>query len=206
MNLEQRTVALLDLIEQYRVRRCAELLDPARAEARDTARGALAEARRRVHTAVVEERKRGATEVGALMAALATDRRLAHQRHDARVLTQAWRTLEERLIERWNGPRTRAQWVDAYLQLALATLPRDAAGWRIEYEPAWNEVERAIARERLQRGGIRAVEFVLLDELTAGLRIISGHNVLDATLAGLTDDRTQLEGRLLHHLREPEPA
>jgi hypothetical protein len=84
MDLERRTAALLDLIDQYRARRQSELLQPALAEARATVRTALGEARRRVHTAIVEERKRCAIEVGAVMAALATDRRLAHQRHDVR--------------------------------------------------------------------------------------------------------------------------
>jgi len=42
--------------------------------------------------------------------------------------------------------------------------------------------------------------------IAAGFRIIGGHNVLDATLDGLLADRTQLEGRLLHHLKEEEIA
>jgi hypothetical protein len=81
MNLEQRTAALLELVGQYRARRFAELLEPAQAEARQVVRAALADARRRVHTAIVEERKRYAIEVGAVEAALATDRRLFQQRH-----------------------------------------------------------------------------------------------------------------------------
>jgi hypothetical protein len=141
-----------------------------------------------------------------MMAALATDRRLPHQRHDVRVLAQAWQGLRERLNERWTDPSKRASWVDAYLQRALATLPREAAGWRIEYEREWNEAERAAARDRLRRAGIDPLQFFQLESVGAGLRIVSGNNVLDATLAGLTDDRTQLEGRLLHHLREEQPA
>ena len=91
MRLEQRTTALLDLVEQYRSRRCADLLDPARAEARETVRAAIADARRRVSTAIAEERKRFDAEVGAVEAALATDRRLSAQRHAVRT---AGRSLE----------------------------------------------------------------------------------------------------------------
>ena len=38
--------------------------------------------------------------------------------------------------------------------------------------------------------------------LTAGFRVRAGHNMLDATLAGLLADRKGLEGRLLHHLEQ----
>ena len=109
MNLEQRTAALLELVAQYRTRRFAELLEPAHAEARETRRAALAEARRRVHTAIVEERKRRALEVGAVEAALATDRRLSHQRHAVQLLDGAWRDLRARLVARWDAAPTRAE-------------------------------------------------------------------------------------------------
>jgi hypothetical protein len=38
--------------------------------------------------------------------------------------------------------------------------------------------------------------------MRAGFRVVSGNNVLDATIDGLLADRTQLEGRLLHHLQQ----
>jgi hypothetical protein len=201
MNLEQRTAALLDLVEQYRVRRFAELLEPAHAEARQTARAALAEARRRVHTAIVEERKRYALEVGAVEAALATDRRLAQQRHAVTLLAAAWHELRVRLVARWDGAPTRAAWVRAYLQRALRAVPCGAGGWRIDTHPAWNDGERAHWIEQLRVDGITPVAVEPSAAIAAGFRVVSGNNVLDATLEGLLADRTQLEGRLLHHLQ-----
>lgn len=201
MNLEQRTAALLDLVEQYKVRRCAELLEPAQAEARATIRTALSEARRRVSTAIAEERKRRTLEVGAVEAALATDRRLAEQRHAVHLLTGAWRDLRTRLIARWAAAPTRAQWVDAHLQRALRAVP-PSTGWRIEYHPLWTESERLSERGRLTAGGIDEVRFVEAADIVAGFRIVGGHNVLDATIDGLLADRTQLEGRLLQHLQQ----
>lgn len=204
MNLEHRVTALLDLVEQFRARRQAELIDPARAEARETIRTALAESRRRVRTAIAEERKRYAAEVGAVEAALATDRRLASQRHSVRLLGAAWHALRERLVARWDNAETRAQWVMAHLDRALKAVPHHASGWQIEHHPAWSENERAHARERLRIEGVMPVQFDTAVGIAAGFRVVSGHNVLDATLEGLVADRTQLEGRLLHHL-EPEP-
>jgi hypothetical protein len=205
MNLDERMVALLELVEQFRARRHAELIEPARAEARETIRIALAESRRRVRTAIAEERKRYATEVGAVEAALATDRRLASQRHSVRLLGDAWHALRERLVARWDHPETRAQWVAAHLDRALKAVPHQDSGWQIEHHPAWSQQERGHACDRLRIDGITPVQFEATEGIAAGFRVISGHNVLDATLDGLVADRTQLEGRLLHHL-EPVAA
>jgi hypothetical protein len=204
MNLERRTAALLDLVEQYRARRFAELLEPARAEAHQAVHAALAEARRRVHTAIVEERKRYALEVGAVEAALATDRRLAHQRHAVRLLEVAWRELRARLVARWDAADTRAHWVRAYLKRALRAVPCSAEGWRIETHPAWTEAERTYWTGQLRIDGVAAARFELAPAISAGFRVVSGNNVLDATLEGLLADRAQLEGRLLHHLQRDE--
>lgn len=202
MNLEQRTAALLELVAQYRTRRFAELLEPAHAESRETLRAALAEARRRVHTAIVEERKRRALEVGAVEAALATDRRLSHQRHAVQLLNGAWRDLRARLVARWDTAPTRAEWIAAYLKRALRSVPCAPGGWRIQTHPGWTAAERAHWIEQLRIDGVTPVAFEAGSDISAGFRVVSGNNVLDATIDGLLADRTQLEGRLLHHLQQ----
>ena len=202
MNLEKRTVALLDLVEQYRARRFTDLLEPAQREARQTVRAALAEAHRRVHTAIVEERKRCALEVGAVEAALATDRRLSQQRHAVQLLNTAWRELRARLVAQWDAAPTRAQWIAAYLQRALRSVPCAAGGWRIVTHPAWTAAERSHWVEQLRIDGVAPVVFETSDAISAGFRVVSGNNVLDATVEGLLADRSQLEGRLLHHLQQ----
>jgi len=204
MNLEQRTQALLALVEQYRERRFGELLEPARAEARDTLRSARVDGRRRVFTAIAEERKRRAIEVGAIEAALATDRRLAAQRHAVHLLGGAWHDLRARLIARWHAESTRAQWIESYLQRAVQAVPTGTHGWRIEYHPSWSEPERTHQLQRLHTEGVGPVIFEEDPGIAAGFRIVGGHNVLDATLDGMLADRTQLEGQLLHHLNEEE--
>jgi len=202
MNLEQRTAALLELVEQYRTRRFAELLEPAQAEARQVVRAAIADARRRVHTAIVEERKRYATEVSAVEAALATDRRLFQQRHAVQLLGTAWHELRARLVARWDAAPTRAQWVSAYLRRALRSVPSASGGWRIQTHPAWNDGEQAHWVEQLRIDGVTAVQFEPDAAISAGFRVVSGNNMLDATIEGLLADRAQIEGRLLHYLQE----
>lgn len=204
MNLEQRTAALLELVEQYRTRRFAELLEPAQAEARQVVRAAIADARRRVHTAIVEERKRYATEVSAVEAALATDRRLFQQRHAVQLLGTAWHELRARLVARWDAAPTRAQWVSAYLRRALRSVPSASGGWRIQTHPAWNDGEQAHWVEQLRIDGVTAVQFEPDAAISAGFRVVSGNNMLDATIEGLLADRAQIEGRLLHYLQEEQ--
>jgi len=201
MNLEQRTQALLDLVEQYRTRRSAELLEPAMAEARATRRAARAESRRRVTTAIAEERKRMALEVGTVEAALATDRRLASQRHAVQLLTDAWRDLRARLRMRWDDESSRARWTERHLKRALQAVP-PTAGWLVQFHRAWTEPERVRAQQWLDAHGGPAVRFEEDASIEAGFRIVGGHNVLDATLEGLLADRAQLQGRLLHFLQQ----
>ena len=204
MNLEKRTTALLDLVERYKARRCAELLEPAHAEAHEVVRTAIADARRRVATAIEEERKRYTAEVGAVEASLATERRLSAQRHAVRLLAAAWGDLRERLQARWTTADARRQWTQAYLTRALQAVPHDATGWRIEHHAAWTEAERAPWAQWLRQHGVSGLEFTEARDIAAGFRVVCGHNVLDATLDGLLADRAQLEGRLLHHLKQGE--
>ncbi len=119
------------------------------------------------------------------------------------LLAGAWRDLRTRLIARWAASPTRTEWIEAHSQRGLRAVP-PATGWRIEYQPLWDEDERKRQRERLQAGGVSEISFVEAADIAAGFRIVGGHNVLDATLEGLLADRSQLEGRLLHHLEQQE--
>lgn len=200
MNLVERTTALIETVDQYRVERCATLLDPARAEARAIVKAALGDGRRRVTTAIDEERKRLRRDVAAVEASLATERRLVAQQRAVRQLGLAWTALRAALVERWNRSAARASWVDAHVARGLECLATDVE-WRIRHHPAWTEEERAHARAGLQSRGIRAV-FEEDPTLAAGFVVTCGHNVLDASLDGLLADRASIEGRLLQRLEE----
>ena len=155
-------------------------------------------------TAIAEERKRRTLEVGAIEAALATDRRLAAQRHAVQLLGGAWRDLRARLIARWAAAPTRTQWIEraSAARIAGRSSRRPAGGSSTTRSGA--RPERTREHERLREGGVTEVRFVEAPDIAAGFRIVGGHNVLDATLDGLLADRTQLEGRLLQHLKEEE--
>lgn len=200
MNLAERSEALLALVERHQSDRCEVILHPADAESRTLIRSALADGRRRVATAIAEERRRMRSVVGALEAALHTERRIAAQRHVVRTLALAWDALRAELFSRWRDPTLRAGWIDAYLARACAAFD-PTARWRIRHHPAWTADERGEVAARLAAQGI-AVDFIEDPQIGAGFVVACGHNALDASLDGLLADRAQIEGRLLQLLDE----
>jgi len=203
LTLEQRTAALLALVEEYRARRCAELLDPAREQARSLLRDARAEGRQRVHTTIAEARQRVASEVGAEQARLATERRLAEQRRAMLVLQQAWTELRAALRGRWLDVKARRRWLDAHLARALRVLPPER--WQVEYAAGWAPGERESFAERIAAAGVADASWQAREDIDGGIRIRAGNNVVDATIDGLLADRAAIEGRLLDLLQEEAP-
>ena len=200
LTLEQRTAALLALVEDYRARRCAELIDPARSQARDLLRHARAEGRQRVHTTIGEARQRLAGEVGAAQARLATDRRLAQQHRAVLVLQEAWSALRAALRARWQDAHARSRWLDAHLARALRVLPRER--WQVDFAADWPPAERESFAVRIAAAGVARASWQAREDIDGGVRIRAGNNVVDATIDGLLADRAALEGRLLDLLPE----
>ena len=92
----------------------------------------------------------------------------------------------------------RRQWVDAAVAEAANVLA--PGGWRIVHAPGWPADERDALAARLPCGHGSGVEFTEHAGLGAGLRIVAGRNVVDATLAGLLADREAIGARLLGDL------
>src|SRR5512137_1164197 len=175
LTLEQRTAALLALVEDFRSKRCAELLDPARSQARTLLRNARAEGRQRVHTTVGEARQRLASEVGAAQARLATERRLAEQRHAVLVLQQAWSALRAALRARWQDAHARSRWLDAHLARALRVLPRER--WQVEFAADWPPAERECFAADIAAAGVAPSSWQARQDIDGGVRIRAGNNV-----------------------------
>jgi hypothetical protein len=120
------------------------------------------------------------------------------------LLESAWPTLRSRLQAQWNEPTSRRRWVTAHLGRATGALPASLR-WRIEHAPAWTAEDGAMATALLGAAGVTDCGFVAGERIDAGLRIVAGRNVVDATLEGLLADRARIEGRLLHHLSGSAP-
>jgi hypothetical protein len=198
MTLQRRTQALLDLVEDDRRTQCTAIAAQAERQAAATRDQARAEARRRVREAVAEERERLQSRLAAARAELQTRQRLHEQQQAAAWLATGWQRLPQALRERWADSAARRQWVDAAVAEAANVLA--PGGWRIVHAPGWPADERQVLAARLQSGQGRGLEFTEHAGLGAGLRIVGGRNVVDATVAGLLADREAIGARLLGEL------
>lgn len=198
MSAEQQAASLLNVVESYRDTRCSEALNAAHAEAQRTIAQAHQAARKRLRAALEHERERLRALVAAAQARLATQRRLHNQRRIAAALKLAWAKLDSELNKRWDGRAARDEWVAQQLTAANATLP--SGEWELQHPPQWDGAERERATQWLATHGMDRVRFVAQPEIRAGIRVRAGHNVLDATIAGLLADRTAIEGELLRYI------
>ncbi len=202
MTLDTRSQALLDLVEQDRVAQCNTVIGQAQAQAATLLAQARADARTRVREAFAAERQRAQARIAAARATLQTQRRLHAQRQAAAWLARAWQQLPQALRVRWQDDAARNSWVAAAIDQAQRLLP--PGRWRIVHGGDWPEAERQALAERLQRDSGTLLAFEVDASIDAGLRVVSGGNRLDATLAGLLADRDEIGARLLAH--EPVPG
>jgi len=201
MSVESSKRALLDLVEAWRTRECAAVLDKARAEAAATLEQAHAEARATVRRTFAEARERRAARLAAARAELATRHRLAEQHRLSTLLAEAWPLLAEELARRWREPEQRWRWVEHTVALARSLLP--PGPWRITHAPDWPEGERRALAATLAA----APTFVADSAHRGGLAVASSANVINGTLEGLLDDRAEIGAQLLSELhRAQAPA
>lgn len=196
--IEQQTRALLALIEADRARQCAQILDAASAKADAQRAKAHADARARMRQTFAEQRLRRRERIAAVQAQLATQRRLHAQQRSAALLRLAWQQLPDALLALWREPASRAAWVAHAARFARARLPGGV--WRIVYAPDGSpQPQHAPGAE-----WGAAAQFHADPAISAGLRIETDGNVVDATLGGLLADRTEIEARLLRLLEDHE--
>jgi hypothetical protein len=198
MTLERSTQALLVLVEGDRNAQREALLAEARGRASALLAQAHVDARARMREVFAEERRLARENVAAAQAKLATRRRLHQQHRTAALLALGWQRLPDALCERWQDSELRGIWVDAILAVACRVLP--PAQWRIAHGPDWPAAEQQAMSARVTPDLDAAPTFVADAGIRAGLRISTGGNVVDGTLAGLVNDRVDVGAQLLRHL------
>lgn len=194
--IDEQVEALLKLVEDYRERRCRQVLEHARVEAAAAVKQAHREARARMHKAIEEERARSQEKIASTRAQLQTQRRQRQQQADTALLRQTWDALHERLLARWQDAGTRRTWVQALMRQARAVLP--AKRWQIEHPVGWRTQEALGPGSELSAPGDGELPaFVEKPEITAGLRIRADDACLDGTPAGLLASQAEIEAQLL---------
>ena len=203
MTLERRTEALLVLVEGDRNVQREAIIAEARTRASALLAQAHADARARVRDACAEERRRAHDSVAAAQARLATRRRLHEQHRTAALLALGWQRLPDALRQRWQDDELRGIWVSAIVAVASRVLPR--AQWHVAHGADWPVAEQQALSARVTPDLDAAPVFSADPGVVAGLRIASGGNVVDGTLAGLVSDRVDVGARLLRQLERILP-
>ncbi len=202
MNVEQQTGALLALVEADRERQCAQIMAPAQAQAESLGSHARAEALTQLRDAFAQQRSRRHDALAAAQAKLATQRRLNKLQRNASLLQQAWARLPDELLAAWIQPDSRVAWVAKVVATARAHLP--PGDWGIVHAPDWPVDEQQTTASSLTASAVGAPWLKADAAIRAGIKIVSGGNVIDGTLTGLLTDRGEFESQLLRLLEAAE--
>ena len=188
--------ALLEHLERDRDRRCSVESASARERARAIVRSAFGEARKRMREAVRYERAR--LEEGLVLRRAEFEAARRREEHAALQLLvkRACDALPALLQQRWHDGAARREWCEG--ALAAAALRLRGTDWTIEIAPGTSEEERRglLAHAATLRAGSHRLSE--RSELGAGLNVRAAGALLDATVAGLLDDRAAIGSRFLH--------
>lgn len=202
MNLEERELGLLKLVESYRETECRAILEAARQEAAQLIGRTYREERARLHQRVLAERTAARERIQAARAERDTRERAGGERANARILAVAWPRLEAALRARWRDPAGRQAWAQGVVDQARRLLPKGT--WTLRHAPDWPQEEWQALVTALTAEVGSAPRPVADGSLSAGLTVEGAGAVLDGSLEGLLKDRGRIEARLLALLEEVE--
>lgn len=193
--LELQVAGLLERVTRYRDQRRAELRAAATAQTREILKAARAEARANVRSAVALERARNEQGLRQAQAQAELEARQRAQQHISRLLASMWGELPQALAARWQSAAGRRAWIAAAVTAAGALLAGRA--WRIAHGEGWAERETRELEALALAHGARSVERVHDASTAAGMRIYTEGACVDATPAGLTARRAEIEAAFL---------
>jgi vacuolar-type H+-ATPase subunit E/Vma4 len=186
---------LLDVVTQHRDEKCAAIQASAQAEAKTKLRAAWREARERLHNDNVETRRRVERSQASHAAQQQTRLRQLRQADDEALLDTARAALQAALLLRWQQPLSRQQWCEALVTAAVTTL--DGREWTVEHPTDWPMSEHDALRERISSMCGKTPRLQANADISAGLRICTAATCMDATIAGLLQDRERIDAELL---------
>jgi hypothetical protein len=190
---------LLGVVVENREKRCLELRENARQQASEIIRRAHSKGRVRMHYHIEALREKYRVRVTAATARNQTLLRRQHQKEDRAILDIAWPLLREAILALWNDPVTRRRWLDAAIASASTELREH--DWRIEHPPGMGEDIKKI-EQSFSRVKDKGPELSASDDIEAGIRIIAGGTVVDATLEGLLQQRAAIEARIIARIKQ----
>ncbi len=191
---------LLGVVVENREKRCLELRENAQQQANEIIRQAYSKGRVRMHYHIEALREKYRLRVTAATARNQTLLRRQHQKEDRAILDIAWPLLREAILALWNEPVARHRWLDAAIASASTELREH--GWRIEHPPGLGGEDIKKINQSCSRDEGKGPELSAADDIKAGIRIIAGGTVVDATLEGLLQQKTAIEARIIARIRQ----
>lgn len=170
-----------------------------------------AEAEARASEIVAEARRRGLRRFKAAAASLRAERaaalvkakaRAMRARHEvfladnSRLLEAGLADIEASLHELWEAPEARAAWCRNAVALACERLG-DIERFAVEHPDPLPDGTREVIVKAMSDACCRSPELRPDTGLRAGLRLTADHACLDATPAGLMQDRDRIAGEYL---------
>jgi hypothetical protein len=191
---------LLGVVFESRDKRCQQVRDDAQQQARAIIRQAYSKGRVRMHHHIDALREKYRARVTAAIARNQTLLRRQHQKEDMAMLDLAWPLLREAMLALWDEPVSRHKWLDAAIKSASAGLREH--DWRIEHPPGLSGEDIKTINLAFSHEKGNGPELSACDDIEAGIRIIAGGTVIDATLNGLLQQKTAIEARMIARIRQ----
>lgn len=192
---------LLEYIQDERDKRCARIIEDAKAEANAIVKDARILARHLVHGAIAAERLRRNRVIERTRAEVRTRLRRTWFRLIRRELDQAWPLLVEATVRHWNeSASNRRAWLSATLETATHALGPGL--WHVEHPEHWPMFEGAPVFKAL-RGQYEVLEIHCRPSAQlAGFRVSCGDVSVSTTVDGLLSPKSRIEGIWLGILGE----
>jgi cell division septum initiation protein DivIVA len=199
--LDAQVDAMLQRVRSHRERRAAEMRTATERQAAEIVQGARAEARQSLHRAVTRERARTAQGLRQAEARAELESRRRAQLETRALLGHMWEHIAEALEGRWRTDVQRDAWIAAAVGEAARLLTGQA--WNIEHATGVSSEDRRRGEALARAAGATGVEWRLDAQTRAGLRVRAPGACLDATTEGLLAHREDIEAAFLWEYLAP---
>lgn len=194
--MEKARLALVAHIDAVRDANIGAIAAQANQESSRITAAAHARARMQVHNAVREERRQRQHQ--RRMAAGEAEHALRKLQHRLilTALDEALARLKDKLPQLWSDAEVQIGWLN--MTLAVAEQRLTGNSWRLDHPQGWDKRRAAAAINAFTAQHQSVIlELHPSDEIRCGYRIRCGDITIDSSLAGILDDRDEIQGRLL---------
>ncbi|MBT3204956.1 MAG: hypothetical protein HOM14_01980 [Gammaproteobacteria bacterium] len=196
MNNNDHEARLIALVEENKDQECQKLMQNAQSYCQEMLKTEYSNAQDQVHRAVLTERDRAISMIHSAEAELHTRQRANNQQIVQSLLKVGWGYLEKALIDKWQQAKGRRSWIKKCAREALIRLPA-SDNWVVQHPSDTSSDDLTLFKKIIsEKFPDTRCEMTCCD-IQAGLVMSAGKTFLDMSLAGLLQDRQNIEGRML---------